>query len=344
MRFKEDWKGQLLAALLLFLLAPIAIIFILVAGAVSLFQIPKNKKQYKSSRYYKDLKLKFTLGALYEPEYRFYNAAMRRGLPIRYTVQASNHLEYFIHDGVLYLFPDFEQMMLDDAGEKWTVFCDGDEIDLIDFDEHYRKLIEKIDAEARGQYPVKLLLERASVREFDLNATPPPESVFVTWCYEEAFENENDALKAVIPQSTAELYRMMLQIPDLCGHFALLDGGETVEWWLSDDVRLKIVWSPDDSMISAFGGLSQKGAREITHWHPEPFEILNEVLRIGRRGNVLVLRSSKGSGAVLYAGRAEDCPYSPDHKIRFGQFYYLQAGMPLATPLAKPEKEHGDGL
>ena len=108
MRFKEDWKGQLLAALLLFLLAPIAIIFILVAGAVSLFQIPKNKKQYKSSRYYKDLKLKFTLGALYEPEYRFYNAAMRRGLPIRYTVQASNHLEYFIHDGVLYLFPDFE--------------------------------------------------------------------------------------------------------------------------------------------------------------------------------------------------------------------------------------------
>ena len=63
----------------------------------------------------------------------------------------------------------------------------------------------------------------------------------------------------------------------------------------------------------------------ITHWHPTEYEIYDEVCEIGRRGHVLVLRTRAGSGAVLYSGRKEDCPYKPNKKVLLGKYYYIEA-------------------
>ena len=54
------------------------------------------------------------------------------------------------------------------------------------------------------------------------------------------------------------------------------------------------------------------------------YEIYEEVCDIGKRGNVLVLRSSLCSDAMLYSGRKEECPYSPDEKIFLGKYYYIE--------------------
>ena len=63
----------------------------------------------------------------------------------------------------------------------------------------------------------------------------------------------------------------------------------------------------------------------ITHWHPTEYEIYDEVCKIGKRGNVLVLRQGAGSGAVLYSGSRDECPYKPDQKVLLGKYYYIEA-------------------
>ena len=94
-------------------------LYIIIAGIYILFQMPKNKKEYKNSRYYADFQQKFMTGILYSPEYRFYNSAMRRGLSIKYVKQESNGFEYFIYNETIYLFPDFEQIDLDEGEKGW---------------------------------------------------------------------------------------------------------------------------------------------------------------------------------------------------------------------------------
>ena len=306
-------------AVLFLLLSPFICAGILGANIVSLARLPKRKKKYKASRYYIDQKKRYTSGILDAPKYRFYNAAVARELQMRYVVQKSNRLEYFIYRDTLYLFPDITYLGLYDEGARWEVYSSY----VMDFDEYYSGLIAKLDAEVRDLYPVKLLVERATVKEYNLNEALPPESVFVTWKYEDAFdETEDCSFGAVLPRDTKELYHAMQQLPDLCGHLALLGNGQSIEWMLCDGVKLEICFELEATMICA---TDTKLRQEITHWHPEPFDILDEVYKLGRRGNVLVLRSHGRSGSLLYLGKEEDCPHEPTKNPRFGRYYYLKA-------------------
>ena len=110
---KLKWYQKLLIGLLVVLLSPLILICLISAGICALVQIQKNKKEYKKSRYYLDFKQKFMMDSLYSPEYRFYNSAIHRNLPMQYIKQESNGFEYFIFDDTLYLFPDFEQIDFD---------------------------------------------------------------------------------------------------------------------------------------------------------------------------------------------------------------------------------------
>ena len=55
------------------------------------------------------------------------------------------------------------------------------------------------------------------------------------------------------------------------------------------------------------------------------FEIYDEICKIGRRGNVTVLRASPVGSALLYAGRKDVCPYPREKKLLLGKYYYLEA-------------------
>ena len=317
---KLKWYKILLIGLLIVILSPLILAFIITAGIYLLFQISKNKKEYKKSRYYLDLKQKYMTSLMYSPEYRFYNSAIHRNLPIQYVKQESNGFEYFIYEGTLFLFPDFEQINYDAEKGGWIVDRNGD---WSNFEKAYNNLLAKIDG--TPTCPVKILIERKMFPLANLNDISIPECIFVTWGYDEAFENEESPLKMLIPQSSKDLYEMMLQTPDLCGHFELLSEDGNIIWNLYDNIRIEIGVNPGDCYLGVSKMLFGKVKSELTHWHPIPFEIYNEVCKIGKRGNVIIVRTFATGGGVLYIGGKEECPYQKSKRYLFGKLYYLEA-------------------
>ena len=300
--------------------SPLILAFMIIAEIHALFQIPKNKKEYKKSRYYLDFKQKFMTCLLYSPECRFYNSAIHRNLPIQYIKQDSNGFEYFIFGGTLYLFPDFEQIDYDAKKSEWQVDRDGD---WSSFEEAHDNLLAKLDKEPL--LPVKILVERKIFPLANLNDVVIPECIYVTWGYDEAFENEESPLKMLIPQNSKDLYEMMLQTPDLCGTFELLSDDGNIIWNLYDNIRIEIGVDPGDCYLGVSKMLFGKVVSGLTHWHPAAFEIYNEVCKIGKRGNVMILRTFASGGGVLYIGNKADCPYQKSKRYLFGKLYYFEA-------------------
>ncbi|MBR3894684.1 MAG: hypothetical protein IKJ35_06000 [Clostridia bacterium] len=313
------WYHKLLIVLTIIVFLPLIIVGIIIVAISLIFQIPKNKKAYKKSRYYADFRQKFMTSLLYSPEYRFYNSAMRRNLPLKYIKQESNGFEYFIYDNTIYLFPDFEHIDVNEEGKKWLADYDGD---WKPFDECYEKLLTKL--ESPPDYPIKLLVERNMIPPINLYGIDIPDCIFVTWRYETTFENENLPFKMIVPQNSKELYDMMLQTPNLCDNFELSANNEIIVWNLYKNIRINIEVDSHDCCVSICKLLLENIESSITHWHPTIFEIYDEVCNIGKRGNVLVLRSSRRGGSLLYAGSKDECPYSPHKKYLFGKYYYLE--------------------
>lgn len=317
---KLKWYQKLLIALTVIIFSPLIIAGVIIAGVCTLIQMPKDKKEYKNSRYYADFKQKFMTSILYSPEYRFYNSAVRRNLQLKYVKQESNGFEYFIYNETIYLFPDFEQIDFDENKKNWQVDYDGD---WKPFDECYDNLLDKL--ERTTIYPVKLLVERKMFPMLNLNGKDIPSCIFVTWNYETAFENEESPLKMLIPENSKELYEMMLQTPNLCGSFELTDDGKKIMWHLYENIKIEIGVDPHACYFDVSKWLFGKIESGITHWHPSNFEIYDEVCSIGKRGNVMVLRSTAISGSLMFYGSKADCPYSPDKKHSLGKYYYLEA-------------------
>ncbi len=317
---KLKWYKKVLIGLMLAVFSPLILAAVIVWGIFALFQNLKNKKKYKKSRYYLDFRQKFMTDLLYCPEYRFYNSAIHRNLPIQYVKQESNRFEYFIYDGTLYLFPDFEQIDYDAEKGEWQVDRDGD---WSGFEEAYKNLLAKLDQEPT--LPVKILVERNMFPLVNLNCVDIPECIYLTWGYDEAFENEESPLKMLIPQNSKDLYEMMAQTPDLCGHFELLSDDGNIVWNLYDNICIEIGVEPTDCYVGVFKMRFDKGKSGLTHWHPTSFEIYSEVCKIGKRGNVMILRTFASSGGVLYIGSKEDCPYPKSKRYLFGKLYCLEA-------------------
>ena len=317
---ETKWYHKVLIALLILLFLPLVTLMFLIATPFLIRESRRAKKEYYKSHYYADFKKKYTLGITSDPAYRFYNGAKARDLPVRYVSKNDGQL-YFVYGDTLYLFPNFEQMGLsEEDGTTWQVDYDGD---WMSFDDAYAKLLS--DMTITPCDSVKLLVERKMITAYDLTETPPPACVFVTQSYETAFENEDSALKMRIPQSSADLYDMMCATPDLCGEFDLTEDGQGIRWRIREDIQITLGVDPHDCYIGVEKLLFGKIESGITHWHPTEYEIYDEVCEIGRRGHVLVLRTRAGSGAVLYSGSRDECPYKPDQKALFGKYYYIEA-------------------
>lgn len=159
----------------------------------------------------------------------------------------------------------------------------------------------------------------------NLSGMDIPESIFITQSYDDAFENDASPLKMIIPQSTEELYGMMLETPDLCGGFELDKSAGSITWNLSENIVIEIGVGTPECYIGINKSHGGKVGGEITHLHPSVFEIYDEICKIGRRGNVTVLRASPVGSALLYAGREDVCPYPREKKLLLGKYYYLEA-------------------
>ena len=162
---------------------------------------------------------------------------------------------------------------------------------------------------------------------FQGDTEPPPASlyIFLTGEYEDAFENEDSPFKMLIPQSSKELYKMMLQTPNLCGHFELSSDNEYIVWNLYENIRIKIIVNPEDCYLGISKILFSKGEIGLTYWHPTAFEIYNQVSKLGKQGNVMIVRTFASGGGVLYMGTKENCPYPKGKRCLFGKLYYLEA-------------------
>ena len=320
---ETKWYHKVLIALLILLFLPLITLMFLIASPFIIRESHRAKKEYYKSPYYATFKKKFAWGITTDPVYRVYNGAAARDLPVRFPDNMDDRIDglsYFFYGDTVYLLPNFEQMGLSEDGRAvWQVNNDGD---WMDFDEGYAA------TRVQAMYPdltVKFLVERCMITVCDLTETPPPACVFVTQSYETAFENEDYALKMRIPQSSADLYDMMCATPDLCGEFDLTEDMQGIRWRIREDIQITLGVDPHDCYIGVEKLLLGKIESGITHWHPTAIEMYDEVCKIGKRGNVLVLRARAGSGAVLYSGRKEECPYKPDKKILGGKYHYIEA-------------------
>lgn len=320
---KQKWYMKLLIVLLIIIFSPLIImiiIWIAIGGIGTAFRMSKLKREYKNSRYYADFGRKFTVDILYSPECRFYNGAVSRNLPIKYIRQETNGFEYFIYDDTLYLFPDFDGIDYIEDKSEWMVDYDGDS-DF--FDRRLDSMLLKL--ENRFDYPIRVLAERRMFYRMNLSGMDIPESIFITQSYDNAFENDASPLKMIVPQSTEELYGMMLETPDLCGRFELDKSAGSITWNLSENIVIEIGVGTPECYIGINKSHGGKVGGEITHLHPSVFEIYDEICKIGRRGNVTVLRASPVGSALLYAGRKDVCPYPREKKLLLGKYYYLEA-------------------
>ena len=313
------WYKKLLIAFFIIVFSPIILTALIWGGIVCLFQLPINKKQYKNSQYYNEFGLPFKNWILYSPEYSFFNSYKKRNLNLDYVRQESNGLEYFIYDETIFLFPDFDQICLDEDKPKWIVDYDGE---WKDFEDSYNNIISKLDKNA-PDLPVKLLIERKMFATLDLTEVSIPEYIFLTANYDTAFDNDDFTKILKIPENSQELYNLMITTPDLCGNFSIVDNG-IIRWDFNEDFLIDIEVNPNDCLL----GISKKSKfnikTEIHHWHPSVFEVYDDVLKIGTLGNVTVVHKFMGSSKVLYSGNEADCQYNSDKKIKFGKTYYLK--------------------
>lgn len=118
-----------------------------------------------------------------------------------------------------------------------------------------------------------------------------------------------------IPSDIKELFDMMKEIPNLCGEFYITENGN-IEWNLYDPYKVEIYIEEDECCLDIAG---------LMHWHPTLFELYDEIASLGKKGNVLVIRTFLTSAILLYEGNQEDCPYNEDSKVLLGKLHYLEA-------------------
>lgn len=119
-------------------------------------------------------------------------------------------------------------------------------------------------------------------------------------------------------KNTNDLYKKMLNTPNLAGKFELV--GETLFWDLFDGFSVEIALTENDTFLSI-----ASPREELIHWHPFAEDIYEEVCRMGTKGNVTLIRKNFFSVSLLYMGKAKACPYPPNKTRAFGKLYRLTA-------------------
>ncbi len=104
------------------------------------------------------------------------------------------------------------------------------------------------------------------------------------------------------------LYEKLLTTPDIDGNFSF--DGFAIKWVRNCKAYLEISWNTINFCI---GNLS------LFHWHPdfdydELDKFYDELVKIGKKGNILVIANYGLFQSLLFAGSAND--YSANKKLK----------------------------
>ncbi len=304
--------------ILVVLLSPVILVWMLADRVVYLFSLPKLKKEYHQSDYYKDLNIPYKKNLIHSPGYRVYNSLKQKRMEFRFENHSSNIIDYFEYQNTLYLLKDVDQIRFHEEKRIWKAVYDGDPTPL---DEVYDAMVSEVRSQGET-LPVRLLVERRLVDVTDLRGMEIPEYITLVRSYDKVFEEEDPELILIIPTDEEELYDMMCRTPDLPGEFRLPQEGPLI-WDLYEGAELHIEVNPLDCCISVHRKGISKIRNELTHWHSDIFEIYNEICELGKPGNILAIRSTLFMKAT-YTGNRKDCPYESGRKSLFRKVYYYE--------------------
>lgn len=303
--------------ILVVLVSPVILVGLLIDRVAYLFTLPKLKRTYYGSAYYKDLSVPYSKHLLHSPQYRVYNSLKKQGLYFQFRDSYSNDINYFVYENTLYLLENLDQIQFNENKRIWEAVYDGDPTPL---DGVYEALSSKVKSQEEV-LPIKLLVERRLIAETDLRGMELPDYVTLIRSYDRAFQEEDPQLTHIIPTDEKELYDMMGLTPGLCGTYRIAEDN-TLIWDLYDKAELHIGVHPMDCTISVHRKGVSKFRNEITHWHCDIYSVYDEICTLGKPGNVLVIRSSL-LGESTYQGSREECPYKENRNTLFGRVYYF---------------------
>ena len=319
---KQHPKLAALGVLILVVLfSPVILVGLLIDRVAHLFSLPKLKKTYYGSSYYKDLSVPYSKHLLYSPQYRVYNSLKKQGLDFQFRDSCSNDIDCFIYRNTLFMLENFDQIQFNENKRIWEAVYDGDPTPL---DGVYEALSSKVKSQEEV-LPIKLLVERRLIAETDLRGMELPDYITLIRSYDRAFQEEDPQLTQIIPTDEKELYDMMRLTTDLCGTYRIAEDN-TLIWDLYDKAELHIGVHPMDCTISVHRKGVSKFRNELTHWHCDIYSVYDEICTLGTPGNVLVIRSSP-LGKSTYQGSREECPYKEDgNSILCRVYHFRQRG------------------
>ena len=122
-------------------------------------------------------------------------------------------------------------------------------------------------------------------------------------------------------KTTKELYEKLLEMPDLHSKPEL--DGEILIWKLYKNAYVRAYCDSYDTCIEIS---STSFTCPSTHWHPDEDDMLDELYLLGKKGNILVIKSflmGMGTG-VFYLGEPEKYRFNKKRKWHWGKLTYLE--------------------
>ena len=112
----------------------------------------------------------------------------------------------------------------------------------------------------------------------------------------------------------------MLLNKKLGGQYKLVDNEIIV--WTFDDVVYEISMDGREGYFNVLK--NNKFKLNITHWHPDEYEIYDDICKIGEKGNVLVIKTLLGGAQISYMGPKEKCTIKRK-KIGLFKIHYFES-------------------
>ena len=311
------WYEYLIFVLLMIILSPVILFGLIIFLIIYPFNNFAKRKSYKKSAYYRDFKTPYSREIFNSNQYAFYNYSVEENLPIKYIKQKTKPLDYFVYNNQIYIFPDFEKIIFDENNNIWNVVYGKNKRESkCTIEEFLNK--QMMLFEEPINMPVRILLARDYIENKIIDISKLPESLYIIRNYTSALDNKNIETLSIIPSTTKDLYKMMLANKDLGGDYKLVN--EEVIEWIFNKVIYYIAIDDNDGYFEVCK--NNKLKFQITHWHPDEYEIYDEICKIGVRGNVLVIKSFLGMSYIAYMGPKEKCIIKGKRKGLYKIYYF----------------------
>lgn len=311
------WYEKVLLTIFIILLSPLILFILICWGIASPFIHLVNKSHYLKSFYYKEFKLPYSSHIFNSKQYIFYNYAIEEGLQIKYIKQQS--FDYFIYENKIFIFPDFNEIKYNAENETWEIIYGKYSRETsCSMEEYINKKVALFDG--KNNLPIRLLVSRNYFGDENINVLKLPEFLYVVKNYSSSLIRDNIEAINMIPTDTKDLYELMLKNKKLGGQFELLDNEIIV--WKFEDVKYEISIDDRDGLFRVINNKNLK--LEITHWHPDNYDIYDDICKIGEIGNILVIKTFLGGAYIAYMGPKEKCSIERN-KFRICKLYFFES-------------------